>query len=169
MIESYVREPVASETGPTGKRVEIYLDSCSIRGSLQTTQTRVSDHLNASDEPVCLKDARVVPRDGEPIATDSTVYVNKSTILFVVDLTPRLDGQRAFQVERAEHAVTLNIGTIWIRGHVHLPVDGEMQTFFGGIVARFMPLTQATVVGHEATAPRTVLINRDQLRCLMAE
>jgi hypothetical protein len=32
-----------------------------------------------------------------------------------------------------------------------------------------MPLTNATIVGPGATAPRTVLINRAQLRCMMAD
>lgn len=168
MIQSFLDEP-AVEPALTEKRIEIYLDSCSIRGTLATSQARVSDHLNANDAPVCLKDARVVTRGGEPMATESTVYVNKSIILFVVDLTPHPASQLGFHVERDERKITLNIGTIWIRGQAHLPVGGELQAFFGGNAARFMPLTQATVIGNDATAPRTVLINRDQLRCMMTE
>jgi hypothetical protein len=157
-------EPTLAE-----KRVEIVLDACSIRGTLTTSQTRVSDHLNASDAPVYLRDARVVTREGQPLANQTTVYVNKSVILFVVDLTPNPTGQLGFQVERDPRNVTLNLGTIWIRGEAHLPIGGEMEAYFGGASAGFMPLTNATVVGPGATAPRTVLINRSQLRCMMAE
>ncbi|HEX5165989.1 MAG TPA: hypothetical protein VFV93_11380, partial [Thermomicrobiales bacterium] len=81
-------EPLV-ELALTEKRVEIVLDACSIRGTLTSSQARVSDHLNAGDAPLCIHDARVVTREGEPMADRSTVYVNKSVILFVVDLTPR--------------------------------------------------------------------------------
>jgi hypothetical protein len=150
-------------------RVEVVLDSCSIRGILETSQARVSDHLNAGADTLSLKHARVVLPGGEPVASESTVYINTSVILFVVDLTPRPTGHAAFQIEREAREVTLNIGTIWVRGDAHLPVGGEMQAYFEGSATRFMPLTNATVIGREATAPRTVLINRDQLRCMMAQ
>jgi hypothetical protein len=157
-------QPLVSE-----KRVEVVLDACSIRGTLATSQTRVSDHLNASDEPLFIRDARVVTHEGQPLADQTAVYVNKSVILFVVDLTSNPTGQYGFQVEREPRNVTLNLGTIWIRGEAHLPMGGEMKAFFGGASPGFMPLTNATVVGPVATAPRTVLINRSQLRCMMTD
>ena len=168
MIHTELREAVAEGSITTKKRVEIFLDSCSIRGNLETAHSRVSDHLNAGDETVCLRDTRVVRNDGMPMAAESTVVVNTSAILFIVDLSPRLVSQPGSQVERDEREVTLNIGTIWVRGHAHLPVGGEVETFFSGTASCFMPLTEAIVVGYETTAPRTVLINREQLRCVVA-
>jgi hypothetical protein len=168
MIQPYPREKAVDEPNLYQKRIEIYLDTCSIRGVLETAQARVSDHLNAFEDTIRLTDARVILREGTPLSTESTVYINRSIVLFVVDLTPQPAGQDGLHVQRDERPVTFNIGTIWIRGRAHLPVGGEMQTFVGEPSDRFMPITEATVVGYEATAPRTILINRDQLRCMMA-
>lgn len=169
MVDAYLRERSAGEPTLGEKPVEVYLDSCSIRGILQTAHTRVSDHLGATEETIRLKDARVVLRDGTALATDAAALINKAIILFLVDLTPRPTGQLGLQVERNVRDVTLNIGTIWIRGRAHLPVGGELQTFFSGAMNRFMAITDATVVGFEAAEPRTVLINRDQLRCMLSQ
>lgn len=104
-----------------------------------------------------------------PSGNDKLALVNKAEILFVVDLTPNPEGAHlGFQVERAPLEVTLNVGNIWLRGRAHLPIGGDINSFFTGAVNRFMAITEATVVGHEQGRPRTVIINRDQLNCMLA-
>ena len=167
-MQSHLGNRSPGEPSLSERPVEVYLESCSIRGLIETTQTRVSDHLGTAEETIRLKGARVVIRDGTELASNAEIFINKAVVLFVVDLSPRPTGQLGFQVRRDVKGVTVNIGTLWIRGQVHLPVGGDLQSFYIGAINRFMAITQATVVGREQAAPRTFLINRDQVRCLMA-
>jgi hypothetical protein len=153
----------------TTKTVEVYLASCSIRGTIETPHARVSDHLGSPDEVLRVREARVVLRDGSQVANNRTALVNKAEILFVVDLTTNPSGHLGFQVERAPLEVTLNVGNIWLKGQIHLPIGGDINSFFTGAVNRFMAITEATVVGYEQGRPRTVIINRDQLNCMLTE
>lgn len=151
------------------RTVEIYLPACALRGTLETHHARVSDHLGTPEEVLRLSDVRVTLRDGRELARQRSVLVNKAEILFVIDLTPYPTGHLGFQVERSPQPVTVNVGNIWLRGKAHLPVGGEVAHYFTGAVNRFMALTEASVVGHDAARPRTVLINRDRVACLLAE
>ena len=126
------------------KRVEVYLDSCSIRGVLETNHPRVSDHLGIPDQVLRLTDARVTLPDGSILADGQASLINKDQI-----------------------ALTVSIGNLWLRGFAHMPHGADMNSFLTGTMNRFMPLTGATVVGHESAPPRTVLINRDRLKCVL--
>jgi hypothetical protein len=169
MVQSYMRERFERPDNMQAKRIEVYLDACSVRGILETAHARVSDHLGATEEVLRIREARVLMRNGEQLSSEKTVLVNKTEILFIVDLTPRTSGQTGFQVERDPHEVILNVGTIWLKGRAHVPVGGELPSFFAGAMNRFMPITEATVVGYTNAEPRTVLINRDQLRCMIVD
>jgi hypothetical protein len=149
------------------KQIEAYLDHCSIRGTLMTGHARVSDHLGATEEILRLTGARVVMRDGTVLENTPTALINKSELLFVVDLSPSPGGHASFHVERDHFNVMLNVGPIWLQGKAHVPVGAELHAFFAGTMNRFMAITDATVVGHANAKPRTVLINRDQLRCMV--
>jgi hypothetical protein len=149
------------------KQIEVYLDHCSMRGTLLTGHGRVSDHLAATEEILRLSNAQVVMRDGTMLENAATALVNKSEILFVVDLSPTSGGRASFHVERDHFNVVLNVGPIWLQGRAHVPVGAELHAFFAGTMNRFMAITDATIVGHATAKPRTVLINRDQLRCMV--
>lgn len=150
------------------RRVEIYLDSCSVRGVLETIHPRVSDHLASEGETLTLLAARVVTRDGTQLSRGAQTFVQKSVILFIVDLSAP-GGYAGFRVERLQREVMLNVGSIWLRGRAHLPIGADLANFVAGSMARFMPITDATVIGASAIEPRTVLVNRDQLRCMIVE
>lgn len=166
-MQLYTQQRNGRLASTTSKPIEVYLASCSIRGTIETPHPRVSDHLGATDEVLRLSDARVVLRDGTQVASEKTAVVNKAEILFVVDLTPNSTGLLGFQVERAPVEVTLNVGNIWLRGRAHLPIGGDINSFFTGAVNRYMAITEAIVVGYEQGRPRTVIINRDQLNCML--
>ncbi len=150
------------------RRVEIYLDSCSVRGVLETIHPRVSDHLASEGDTLTLLAARVVTRDGTQLARGTSTLIHKPVILFVVDLSSAA-GYSGFRVERMQREVMLNVGSIWLRGRAHLPIGADLANFVSGSMARFMPITDATVIGAQAVEPRTVLVNRDQLRCMIVE
>lgn len=149
------------------KRVEVYLDSCSIRRLLETNHPRVSDHLGIPDQVLRLSDARVTLRDGSILAEEHTSLVNKDKILFVIDHTPRGTGKLGYQIPKDQIALTVSIGNLWLRGYAHMPQGADMTSFLTATMNHFMPLTGATVVGHEDAPPRTVLINRDRLKCVL--
>lgn len=167
MIQTYLRSRTDQPTNLSQKRIEVYLDACTIRGTLDTAHPRVSDHLGSTEEVIRLRDAHVVLRDDNALSEVSLAIIIKSEVLYVVDLTPHPAGHAGFQVEKDPVDVTLNIGTVWLKGRAHLPIGGELSPFVAGTLNRFMAITEATVVGYDGTEPRTVLINRDQLRCML--
>jgi hypothetical protein len=153
---------------PNPKPVEIYLDACSIGGVLESPHARVSDFLGSSDDTIRVTAARVIAWGGKSLATQATLLVNKRAILLVADLSPAPATNTDALVEREPHAVTLNVGPIWIQGNVHLPVGGDVQSVIvSGPANRFLPLTDAVFVGHEDSGARTVLVNRDHLHCML--
>ena len=83
------------------RRVEIYLDSCSVRGVLETIHPRVSDHLASEGDTLTLLAARVVTRDGTQLARGTSTLIHKPVILFVVDLSST-GGYPGFRVERMQ-------------------------------------------------------------------
>jgi len=139
--------------------VELYLESGVLRGLLKSAHPRLSDHLRDADESLMLEDAAVVPyRAKEPLASSATVLVQKRRVLFAVDLEAQ-PGVESMRVERVAHPVAMSSGPFWLRGTVHLPVGGELRSYFESSAIGFVPLTSATVVGREAAATRTLLVN----------
>jgi len=139
--------------------VELYLESGVLRGQLKTAHPRLSDHLRDADESLVLDGAVVVPyRAKEPLASSATVLVQKRRVLFAVDLEAQ-PGVESMRVAREAHQVVLSSGPFWLRGTVHLPLGGELRSYFESSAVGFVPLTSATVVGRENATPRTLLVN----------
>lgn len=141
------------------RQVELYLESGVLRGLLKSAHPRLSDHLRDADESLMLEGAVVMPnRSKEPLASGAAVLVQKRRILFAVDLEAGV-GLESMRVARESRLVVVSSGPFWLRGTVHLPVGGELRSYFESSAIGFVPLTSATVVGREAAAARTLLVN----------
>jgi hypothetical protein len=141
------------------RQVEIYLESGALRGLLKSAHPRLSDHLRDADESLMLEGAVVMPyRSKEPLASGAAVLVQKRRILFAVDLEAGT-GMESMRVARESRLVVVSSGPFWLRGEVHLPVGGELRSYFESSAIGFVPLTSAIVVGRETAAPRTLLVN----------
>jgi hypothetical protein len=149
--------------------VEAQLDSCTVRGVLRTVHQRVSDHLGAAGDLLRIAGARVVRGDGTSLAGVSDVLVSKAALLYLVDLMPPGTGQLQRQIERDDAPVVLCVGTVWLRGHAHIPVGGDLETYVAGALNPFIPITDATVLGQEPATPRTILVNRDKLQLMLRD
>jgi hypothetical protein len=153
----------------TDRPVEAQLDSCAVRGVLRTVHPRVSDHLGAAGDLLRIVGAQVVRRDGTPLGGASDVLVSKAALLYLIDLTPPGTGELQRHIERDDAPVVLSVGPIWLRGHAHIPVGGDLETYVAGALNRFIPITGATVLGQEPATPRTILVNRDKLQLMLRD
>jgi hypothetical protein len=105
-----------------------------------------------------------------PLSAQSmTIY--KHWVVFVVDLSsPEAlvdSDMELLRVDRDHRSVVVGAGPFWIRGDVHLPKGGEVQSF-SIRRDRFIPMTGATLVDHPEHQPQTFLVNRDQINSFIA-
>ena len=151
--------------------VEVYLPSLVFRGTLLTRHNRLSDWLNlkSSDSMLRLDDVEVEMLSGKPsFAKCQDALINKQQITFVIDLSPAGSHQREelSLVHKEPHRVFAEIGSFWLEGNIHVAPGFDLSTFADG-KNTFLPLTDASFVNLRRAEPRTLLINREKLSCLL--
>ena len=160
--------------GVSSRPVEVYLASGVVKGQVVTRHRRLSDYLNAdmghgtirleAAEIRSLKTNRVSERQ-------LRILIYKQQILFVADLNSgnsiAAEDLGFNWAARVPHKVRMEVGTIWLEGEVHLVPGSELASFAEGKNS-FIPLTKARLINHHASEPRTFLINREKINCLIA-
>jgi hypothetical protein len=154
--------------------LEVHLPAAVISGVLETNLDRVSSHLQfrQDDQVFSLRDATVENLSGEPIITRATEYVvYMREIYLIADLSPVNLAQRTgfdglYQKKDSSKAL-ISVGPHLIQGDVYLLPGGALYDLLLE-KNQFIPVTNATVLGRRATAPRTYLINRDKIGLMTA-
>lgn len=151
--------------------VEVYLPSIVFRGMLLTRHNRLSDCLNlkSSEAMLSLDDVEVEMLTGRPSSTKcKDALINKQQVIFIVDLSsPAASAKEELSlVHKEPRRVFAEIGSFWLEGNIHV-VSGCELSSFSESKNTFLPLTDATFVNLRSTEPRTFLINRDKLSCLL--
>ncbi len=146
--------------------LEVYLPAALVRGVLETNLDRVSSHLQfRQDEQVfSLRDATVENLSGQPIVSRSTEYVvYMREVYLIADLSPSNLSQRTgFNnlYQKKDHSKALvSVGPYLLQGDVYLLPGGALYDLMLE-KNQFLPLTNATILGGQPTAPRTYLVNR---------
>jgi len=151
--------------------VEVYLPSVIFRGTLVTRHNRLSDCLNlkSTDGMLRLSNVEVEMLSGRPSSAKcNEALINKQQVTFVIDLSPADEHEREVLslVHKEPRRVFVEIGAFWLEGNVHVVPGFELSTFAEG-KNDFLPLTDATFVNLRSGEPRTFLINREKLSCLL--
>lgn len=153
--------------------VEVYLPSAVFQGKLFIRHQRLSDHLNVktNDETIRLDDVEIQTFKGISSAVKSkNAWIYKRQVTFVVDLNSNQSTTRENTelslVNKEPHRVLIEIGSFWVQGDVHIIRGLELNSFAEG-KSSFIPLTTATFVDFPDSQPRTFLINREKVNCLM--
>ena len=151
--------------------VEVYLPSIVFRGTLLTRHNRLSDCLNlkSSDGMLRLDSVEVEMLTGKPSSTKcKDALINKQQVTFVIDLSfpDTRDKEELSLVHKEPRRVFVEIGSFWLEGNIHVVPGFELSTFADG-KNDFLPLTDATFVNLRSSEPRTFLINREKLSCLL--
>lgn len=163
------------DPGVSSRPVEVYLASAVVKGQIVARHGRLSDYLNAktSDGTIRLEAAEIRSLKTNRVSErSSSILIYKRQILFVADLssgnsfTAQDLGLR--WARRLPHKVRMEVGTFWLEGEVHLVTGSELTSFAEG-KSSFIPLTKARLINYFASEPRTFLINREKVNCLMAQ
>lgn len=129
-------------------RVELtlYTDALITHGTVRTSQRRITDILNLSEEPfLVLEDVLVeeLGTRGEPIRADYA-QVNLDAVLFAVVNEPARDAPELRTPKTKEQAI-LSIPPFKVVGTIHLmPTGGDLRQALVELTGRFIPVTDAT-------------------------
>lgn len=153
--------------------VEVYLPSTVLRGMLLTKHRRLIDYLNLkmSDDAIRLAEVEIQTAKVETsLVKPSSALINRHQVTVAVELSPgpsTTDQNEALSpVEREVWRVLIEAGSLWMQGNLHLLPGAELNSFAPGNSA-FIPLSQATFLDAPGSEPRTFMINREKVNCLM--
>jgi len=153
--------------------LEVYLPSTVFRGNLLMKQMRLSDSLNSnvSNGIIRLDDVEIqtLKRKSPPVkAKNALIY--RRQVIFVVDFSssPSMtrENEELCLVNKEPRSVLIEVGFFWMQGDVHIVPGFELSTFAEG-KSSFIPLTTARFVDFPDSEPRTFMINREKVNCLM--
>lgn len=162
--------PPAGDLESRDWSVDVFLGDCSISGTIAGRQRRLGDYLMAIDDMITINNAAVRSlRGGADILKRPEAIVMVPTIVFIVDCTETTvdPASASFKIERRTETVTLNVGPFWIRGQLHVPPSGNVISYIRTGSGNFIPLTDIRVSGQDQHNGRTLLLNRNHLRCLL--
>ena len=166
---------MALEEGMTySMPLEVYLHSAVVRGILVTNQDRLSNYLilRTGDEVFSLKKVSLELSDGKLVDVGSDEYlIYMREVFLIADLSsPSRTDRSAYEhlyVKKDASNALLNIGPYWVRGNIHLLPGAPLHDFLMA-KTRFIPVTDATLIGRPAAEPRTYLVNRTRIGCMTA-
>jgi hypothetical protein len=154
-------------------KVELITDAYRILGHVRTEQRRLSDILNLErGDSIVVQDALTTPVDdpeAAPVRRD-IAHVIKEQIAFGIPHEPPSapeDRQKLHSfdfVEKERHQVLISVPPFAISGWIHLLKEVNIWRPLRGLVATFLPITEARAV-HTARpdlvwAAETIIVNR---------
>jgi len=154
--------------------IEVYLASTIIRGMLMTKHERLSDHvlMRAGDEVFSVHNSKVEDLNGQPLSFGGAEYViHMDEVLFIADSNGEPGPERSnldhTQIAKEPKNVVMLVGPFWVRGQVHLLPGATVQNLLT-VKSRFIPVTEATLLGRPEAKPCTFLVNRTKIACVAA-
>jgi hypothetical protein len=155
---------------PSQHPVEVFCVGSHVSGTLHSGRPRVSDHLEADEHVLEIIDATLKPGPGATSFVEHrSVFVNKSMMLFVLDLTPDewASGSADATHPTDPHEVLASVGDFWISGRLKLPVGADLHQFLAHSNRKFIPIAEADIYDYDEQTPCTVLVNRDHLEAVV--
>jgi len=137
----------------------LYTDAFVIRGTIRTRQPRITDILNAADEPFIVISDATTDEYGSSGVITKTEYaqVNLGAVLFAVadaHSEPRPD----LRTPKVPEVALISIPPFKITGRIHLLPERDLHEALSELTGNFVPVTDATywsdTIGEaRATAP----------------
>jgi hypothetical protein len=129
-------------------RVEVvlYTDALVTRGLVRTSQHRVTDILNHSDDAFLILEEVTVEELGHRGETTKAAYaqVNLDAVLFAVSNAQVPDMPELRTPKQAAEAI-ISVPPFKVTGSIHLlPTGGDLRHALVELTGRFLPVTEAT-------------------------
>ena len=154
--------------------LEVYLQAAVVRGVLVTNQDRLSNYLilREGDEVFSLKDATLESLNRKPVSVNSNEYlIYMQEVFLLADLSPQLrldrSGLELLYVKKEASKALLSVGPYWLQGNIHIVPGGALHDLLMA-KARFIPVTDATLLDRPDVGPRTYLVNRNKIGFMTA-
>jgi hypothetical protein len=133
---------------PVGQRVvpmTMYTEQLIVRGTVQTTQHRVTDILNqALDGYLVLEDVTLESHGSpEPPLRAEFARVNLASVLFAVSLSA-VETVHELRTPKVTELALLSVPPFRIVGRVHLLPDRGLRASLAELQGTFIPVTDAT-------------------------
>ena len=123
----------------------LYTEQFVVRGSIQTSQHRVTDILNEADQPFLVLDDVSLegfdPTAGELTRTEYA-QVNLGSILFAVSLQA-VEPMSGLRTPKVSERALVSIPPFRVIGWVHLLPQRSLRDALGGPRTAFVPVTDA--------------------------
>jgi hypothetical protein len=143
----------------------LYTDSFVIKGSLDTSQRRITDMLNLAEDPfIVLADVTFdeFGMTGRTVRADFA-QVNLGSILFAVADTIA-EPAPELRTHKIEQRALVSTPPFKVTGHIHLLAERSLRVALTELTGTFLPVTEATYWSDSLGEPRTtaalVAINR---------
>jgi len=137
----------------------LYTDAFVIRGTIRTRQPRITDILNAADEPFIVISEATTDEYGSSGVITRTEYaqVNLGAVLFAVADSP-IEPRPDLRTPKVPEMALISIPPFKITGRIHLLPERDLHEALAELTGNFVPVTDATywsdTVGEaRATAP----------------
>jgi hypothetical protein len=154
--------------------LEVYLQAAVVRGILTTNQDRLSNFLilREGQEIFSLREASLEDLNGKPIEVNADEYlIYMQEVFLIADLNPQSETDRSayahLHVKKDASKALLNLGPYWVRGNIHLVPGAPLHDLLMA-KTRFIPVTDATLLGRPDLGARTCLVNRTKIGCMTA-
>lgn len=123
----------------------LYTEQLIVRGTIQTTQHRVTDILNQAQDPyLVLEDVTLEEYGSADTPTRSEfAQVNLGSVLFAVSLTS-VEPIRELRTPKVAERALLSIPPFRVIGHVHLLPGRGLRASLADFHEAFIPVTDAT-------------------------
>ena len=123
----------------------MYTEQLIVRGSVQTSQHRVTDILNQAQDPYLVLEDVTLEEYG---STDTPLraefaQVNLASVLFAVSLTT-VEPMRELRTPKVTERALLSVPPFRIVGHVHLLPGRGLRDSLAELQGAFLPVTDAT-------------------------
>lgn len=123
----------------------MYTEQLIVRGTVQTSQHRVTDILNLSQDPYLVLEDVTLEEYG---STDTPLraefaQVNLASVLFAVSLTT-VEPMRELRTPKVSERALISVPPFRIVGYVHLLPERGLRASLAELHGTFLPVTDAT-------------------------
>ncbi len=145
----------------------MYTEQLIVRGTIHTSQHRVTDILNQAQEPHLVLEDVTLEEYG---STDTPLraefaQVNLAAVLFAVSLTA-VEPMRELRTPKVTERALVSVPPFRVIGHVHLLPERGLRASLADLHGAFLPVTDATFwaerVGEARQTVAFVAVNRSR-------
>jgi hypothetical protein len=136
-------------------RLTLYTDALIVQGLIRTRQRRITDILNAADDPYLVLEDVTTDEFGSRATAVRSDYaqINLDAVLFAVS-DVAIEPVAELRTPKAPELAMISIPPFKITGAIHLLPGRDMREALVELQGRFLPVTEAVYWSDTVAEPR---------------